>query len=291
MANVVKLKYPPVNVDSKYGTIVEIPLRKTSWVKGYMVTFSAGTLSGGTSPAWNISFTNPAFSQLQVNYDSDVRFSMTGKSTQEYNYIVRNGVKNGYSFFVPMEDYDYATKKSIEGTYGKSFIHSDNKLYVTLPALTALTTGTPTSSSGSQIQVTEVEVIAPKNLPSSIVKKIEIGGDVSANGDNYLNDFVATGQAYKALLWSFSAAVTSVELKIDSKAIVLDDYFSNMQYGNQQDFGVLPDNYYALSEFMKTENTAELLNLVNSKSTSVKVVTGTTGITFNVTEIFYAGTE
>ena len=292
MANVVKIRYPPVNVDSAYGTVVSVQLHKTDWVKGYLVTFSEGTLTGGTSPAWTVSKTNPAFSNLQVNYDSDVRFNMSGKSTQEYVYIVRNGAENGLTFYVPMEDYDYASKKAIEGTYGKSFIHSDNKLYVTLPALSSLTSGSPTGTSGSEIQITEVTVIAPKNLSSAIVKKIEIGSSLPANGANYLNDFIATGQAYKALLWSFSAGTVSfVKITVDNKAIVLDDYFTNMQYGNQHDFGVLPDNYYALTEFMKTEDTTELLNLVNSKSTTLEVETTAASMTFNLTEIFYAGTE
>ena len=292
MANVVKIRYPAVNVDAKYGTVVEVALHKTDWVKGYLVTFSEGTLSGGTSPAWTIAKTNPAFSNLQVNYDSDVRFNMSGKSTQEYVYLVRNGAENGLTFYVPMEDYDYASKKAIEGTYGKSFIHSDNKLYVTLPALSSLTSGSPTGSSGSEIQITEVTVIAPHNLSSAIVKKIEIGGSLPADGSNYLNDFIATGLAYKALLWSFSAGTLSyVKITVDNKAIVLDDYFTNMQYGNQHDFGQLPDNYYALTEFMKTEDTAELLNLVNSKSTTLEVNTSAASMTFNVTQIFYAGTE
>ena len=62
--------------DNLYGTTYSFSLNRNNPILKYNLTFVEGTLSGGTSPAWNISAQNPAITHIRKK----VRFSRSRHS-------------------------------------------------------------------------------------------------------------------------------------------------------------------------------------------------------------------
>lgn len=291
MTSQLRLKYPAINVDSAYGTTVTIPLKRSQWVRRYVVTFVEGTLNGGTSPAWTISQSNPAFSNIQVQADNNTLYNLDTDVSQEMTKLTKAISPSGLVHYVDMEDFDYSKKGTpIEGTQFPSFRFSQNNLLVTIPALSSLTSGGPTSTTGSQILVTEIDVSRSANAPAIQVRKLQRVANLNVNGENDLvNTLIPAGFVYKALFFHDESNVSSqIKQVIDDRITIYDEYVAQLQSENTAEFGIAPDTGYFAKIFMRDASPSELLDLTANNTSTISVQTTGTGL-LKVAYVLYAG--
>ncbi len=58
--------YPAISLDQDYGQTITVDLYRVDLVHDYVFSIVLGTLSGGTSPAWTVSASNPLITALTI---------------------------------------------------------------------------------------------------------------------------------------------------------------------------------------------------------------------------------
>lgn len=264
------LKYSAVSVDNAYGTVVTVPLNRIGLVSRYTVQFVAGSLTGGTSPTWTISDTNPAISHFTLNADSDTLYDMDTDMNQEQSKLIDLYSPTGYSFYVDIADRDYETGAVNPASLFPSFNYNQNNLKITVPSLASLTSGSPTGSSGSKILITETDWVVPAKIPLVKVKKLQLNASLSIVGDNALSTFMSIDGLYKAIFLQSSASgtlsdsvVNYIKLSLNETSTLMDDYWTVLKQENAQEFRSLPDTGYAVMLFEKNNDASGLLPLID----------------------------
>ncbi len=265
-------KYNPVTLDNSWGETVTINLYQTDLVISYLLAVTLGSLSGGTSPAWNVSSTNPVIAHVTVKYDQDTIYDADVPLIQEYNKITRGNTPNGLSFVIDIADFNLKTKKYFMQTGFPTWRTAQAQMIITLPSLGSITTGTPTSSSGTTLYMTERVVRrGAVTWPLLLVKHSQVTQPVPLVGANDLVNFLARVGAYKDLLLFSSTAqgyssgsdslLTDLQLKLNKQIVVFDEYWANLKQENLYEFNISPDSGYAIKTFMKDDNLMDMLYL------------------------------
>ncbi len=288
--------YPAKIIDGNWGQVVEISLLKTDLVLDYIVQLVEGTLEGGTSPAWTVSASNPAVLHIKVEQDNETLFDMDAQVIQFLNGMFRNLNSNGLMWIVDAADVDARTKQSIVNTGWPTYLFSELKMYVTLPALSAITSGSPTGTSGSQLLV--VEEVVPRfaaRFNSVMTKKVENSiAPAEIAGDNYFSDvmpktglykylglFVSTtapSNGYPAYTAGSDSAVSKVEIELNSIYSPVKNYWSSLKQVDSSVYHQAPGSGFAIIPFMTDLNVTKMLNLSNPnaiKSAILKITTTT----------------
>ncbi len=269
-------RYEPQAIDEYWGSTFDIDLFKVDEAISYMITVTLGSLTGGTSPAWNVSGNNPVIAHVRVVYDNDVVYDSDVQLVQEYNKITKGYSPNGLQFVIDIADINLKTKKYFIQTGYPTWSVAQAKMYITLPALTSVTTGTPTGSSGTELYMTER--VVRRSLvtwPLLEVKHLQTESSMPLSGANHLVNYLARVGAYKAVLFFASTAqnyssgsdslINYMELKLNKKVTVFDEYFASLKLENLSEFNVSPDAGFALKTFMKDDNIPDMLYLGNTQ--------------------------
>ena len=300
----VPVRYPAIILDNAYGTTQQVLLKRTQGVIEYNVSVVEGTLSGGTSPAWTVDMGNPIVSKFQIEADNTVIHSYDAYMAEEYEKLTSGRIPDGLSFILKMVDVDYHSKgRDIETTLFPSYAFSQSFLNLTIPALSTLTSGSPTSSSGTTLYVTEYSV--PRsliNFKPLLVKKLESSVALSQTGDNNQYTLLPQTGAYKALLFfintgssqKFSSGSNSVvdyfTLRLNDVITDTDAYTSALRSANNALFGVQLDTGFFMRVYMDDDETSKLLALGNTQAITgidLNLHTTTTGFA-TVLKIIYA---
>ncbi|MHB8303969.1 MAG: hypothetical protein ACYDC6_14240 [Acidobacteriaceae bacterium] len=289
-------KYSPLNIDSSWGSTIDVRLKNTDLVTDYDLVIAPGTLAGGTSPAYTDTYLNPLIQSVEVVADNDTMISADAPQLNELRLLVRNiSGLTGSSLKIPMTAVDFSKKSYIKETAFPSYAFVNNTLKITLPPLSQVTSGSPTGTSGSILYLTE-RVISRDSVNFNLIKykMLKISATLGLTGDNDLTNFLATDGFYQALLhFGYSAQTAPIysgegsntlinymDLVINNNITRFSDYFSTLQNDNHQNYGRLPDTGFALQEFMPDTNPLDLLNLsspVTNKSVNLKINTSATG--------------
>ena len=301
MVKHITYKYPPYSLDSLLndgGGTLTIRLQRNALISKYKIYVVLGQLNGGTSPTWTVSKTNPIITQLSVISDNDTIIFATTDMLQEYNYLFQHVSPNGLSFSIPMSDYTAEGNKEIEGTQFDSTKYINNELYVTVPPLSQVTSGSPSSSSGTYLYLVEEQYT---KRPSKLVtvKKLTSETTLSITGENELvpDPFLTTDGAYKMVLYQQSQNgvlsdnyILSTKIELNGRITIADDYISTLKLRNQSIFKVVPDVGYFAHVFMEDENVKDLLPLVNPAvvtSVKEKFITNTSPVTLKALKVEY----
>lgn len=292
------LKYNPIVIDSYLanGGSFDIPLKRTQGVTSYSIILVTGNLSGGTSPAWTISSTNPLLTYVSLSADESPIYQGHTPMIQEANKLVNRKSPNGLVFEIDMSDRDYSKNGTlIADTEFPSFAFTQNTLSVTVPALSTITSGSPTGSSGTTLYLVENDIpraITEATLQSGKLRKVvhlEFSTGLSNTGNNDLTNFIAQTGAYKSLLFyvntgssqSFSSGSNSVinymDIIVNDTVTVSQDFWAVMQSNNLSMFGVTPDTGYAMKVFSETDNAYNISNVKAITSFNLKVNTTSAG--------------
>jgi hypothetical protein len=287
-------KYPIQPLDSAYGTTIKISLYKTDAVVYYDLVAVLGTLSGGTSPAWTVSASNPLITHITVKADNTTYFDADAQLIQEYEKLARNFSPNGLSFPVSMADTDYSSGTYIMSTIFPSYRFSQVDLYLTIAPLGTVTSGSPTASSGTNLYI--VEHVVPRPLVNFTLypnMKLQVSTNLSATGDNYLTDFIARDGLYHSIMFAAATAqgysnlsdsvINYITLKLNNLYEVTDTYWAQLKNATRSLFQITPDTGYAVLSFMKKNDSSTLLDLSDPnavKSATLKVNTSSTGFLY-----------
>ncbi len=291
-------KYPSVGLDSSYGTTVTISLDKVDMVYEYVISVALGTLSGGTSPAWNVSASNPIIQHVKIEYDNDTFVDLDSPLLQEYLKVTANFSPNGLIFRIPVADLNYITKKYFEGTGQPTYNYTQLKMYLTIAPLSSITSGSPTGSSGTTLYLQE-KVLRRIDAPAVVlnVKYVQLQKQLGQVGDNDLTDFLPRVGAYKTLMYfasssqpslnSFSnygtgtdSLINYLELILNGRFKVTESYWNLLKQEDLAEFNVSPDAGYALQAFMKDDTINNMLYLGDTNAITevdVKANTSSTG--------------
>ena len=301
MVKHITYKYPAYSLDNLLndgGGTLTIRLQRNALISKYKIYVVLGALNGGTSPSWTVSQSNPIITQLAVISDNDTLFFSTTDMLQEYNYLFSHISPNGLSFTIPMADYTAQDNKEIEGTEFDSTKYINNELYVTVPALSSVTSGSPSSSSGTYLYLVEEQYT---RRPSKLVtvKKLSSETTLSITGENELvpDPFLTTDGAYKMVLYQQSQNgalgnnyILSTKIELNGKITIADDYINTLRLRNQSIFKVMPDTGYFAHVFMEDENVKDLLPLLNPAivtSVKEKFITNTSPVTLKALKVEY----
>ena len=291
------LTYNPVIIDSLLnngGGSIDIPLKRTQGVTSYSLIVVEGTLNGGTSPAWTVSSSNPIITYVNVSADESPLYQAHTAMIQVLNNLVNRKSPNGLIFELDMSDRDYSQNGTlIPNTEFPSFLFTQNTLSITVPALSAVTSGSPTSSSGTTLYLVENDIpraITQSNLSSlRKVVHLEFSTAMSNIGNNDLTNFVAQTGAYKAILLfantgstqnfadGSDSIVNSIEIRVNDTVIVSQDFWSSLKSSNLSLFGQTPLVGYAMKVFTETDNAYNISNTQAITSFNFKVNTASAG--------------
>lgn len=275
----VPVRYPSFTIDSTWNTQSTYTLKRTQGVVEYDITVSEGTLSGGTTPAWNVSKTVPILSHLRLDADNTTIHDYDCVMGNEYEFLSRGAQNAGLTFIMTMCDVDYTNANLMHVGLFPSFAFAQNTLFYTQPTLASITTGSPTSSSGTNMYITEIAV--PRsliNFKPLLVKKLQFSQQtLSTNGDNIFTNLLPQTGAYKTCLFFIStgANYTSgsnsycdyISLKLNDTVTDTDLWFTAGQNQNYATFqGRVPDTGFMARVWMANNDTSKLLALGDTRA-------------------------
>lgn len=159
-------------LDSQYGVSgLRIPLKQYIGgpLRKLQLTVTLGTLSGGSSPAFVTAAADKIFTNIQLQ--SDIYGTLKNGSYSEFKtkYQIRN-FNNALPAGTHVLEFESPVDGSFatSGNYRSDFLHlypSDLSqqidLVLNVQTLANLTTGSPTSTSGTQVNITSFEERAP----------------------------------------------------------------------------------------------------------------------------------
>jgi hypothetical protein len=300
------VRYPAIIVDSYWGTTQQVQLKRTQGVQEYDITFVEGTLAGGTTPAWAQSKLLPLVAHWRIDADNTTIHDADAQLDEEYEWLSRGITPDGLNFVLTMCDVDYHTGNLLEHSIFPSFAFSQNVLSITFPALASVTTGTPTSSTGTTMYITEVAV--PRSLMTFkplLVKRLQTSATLSATGDNIFATLLPQTGAYKSALFfiSTSSSVSYanyangsnticdyIRLRLNDIVTDTEAWFGTLRSQDQVTFQRTPDTGYAMRVWMGDNDTSKLLALGDTTTvTGVELDVHTTGTgTVEILKALYA---
>jgi hypothetical protein len=257
--------YPIAAIDSYLGTTQNFKLYNINGINAYILNFSEGTLSGGTSPAWTVSASNPIITKAVLLADSNPIVSLDVAPLQEYVYNFLGIAPTGLDFVIPIADLDPRYKgQYIADTEFPSWQYTDVELQLTFNSLANLTSGSPTSSSGSTMTYEE-QYIPRSSMSSKLFKVRKFMYKTALNiyqGVNDLTSYLPQTGTYKLLQFftgtsseytsGANGLVSSVDLLLNQTSRPISTYYSLMQAKNQGEFGRTPSPGYASFLFSPT---------------------------------------
>lgn len=289
------VRYPSITIDSYWGTTQSIQLKRTQGVVEYDLIVTEGTLSGGTTPAWAPSKSAPTISHMNIQADNTTLHDYDGQMLVEYEWLTRNAPTDGLNFVVTMCDIDYHSNgRLLEHSVFPSYSFSQNVMNITFATLAQVTTGTPTSSSGTTLTITEQAV--PRSLITFkplLVKRLQAGSVLSNTGDNVFPTLLPQTGAYKAIMSFVTNQSTSsyanyangsdtipsfINLKLNDVVTDTDIWWLALKRQDQALFGRTPDTGYTIRAWMPDNDTSKLLALADTTTiTGIALNYNTTG--------------
>jgi hypothetical protein len=281
--------YPAIVLDSAYGTTIQIPLSRVNGVKQYNLVVNLGTLSGGTSPAWNVSGSNPLITHVKIQADNDTVFDLDSQAIFELNKLLWGIQPNGTTYLIPVADLEYRIRAQfIPATELPTYAYNQLILYLTIAPLSQVTTGSPTGSSGTVAYLTE-SYTPRAQMPSALykVRKYQRVARLSVTGRNDLTNFFSQTGSYKSVLLfantgnSYSTGsnslITNINLVLNDQSYPVQTTFANLQAENTADFVSPPDTGYAMLVFSHATGGLDLSNINTIKAVDLQVYTTATG--------------
>ncbi len=204
---------------------------------------------------------------VKIEADNNTILDLNVNDLQEFLKITKSVSPTGLDFQIDITDFDLKTKKEFVQTGFPSWEVSDYTLYLTFASLSSITTGSPTSSSGTQMFLVERDIKRSLvNFPLFRVKKGEITTQLAQTGINDLTNFIQKVGAYKLLLLNAGSdsLISSLELILNGDITWLSTYWENLKQQNYAEFGITPDSGYAMIVFQKDNNIEDLLPLGNT---------------------------
>ncbi len=273
--------YPPKVVDSLYGQIVEFDLFTTDNVLSYTLQFAEGTLSGGTSPEGSISAAKPAVAHIKIEADNTTLLDMDAQIIQLENEMFRNALPNGLSWIIDAADIEVTSKAPIVNTSWPTYLFSQLKMYITLPSLSALTTGGPTGSTGSTLYL--VEDVIPRfavKFRSVQTRKVQANLQaLSITGDNdeynalpktglykFVGIFASTtapANGVPAYSAGSDSAISKVEIELNNVYSPVKTFWSALKQADAVKLHQALPAGYAVLLFMDGIDINKMLNLSN----------------------------
>ena len=276
---VLKFSYPQVTLDGTYGTQVSIPLKRNNLIQKYVGVVTLGSLTGGTSPAWTVSGTNPIITHVTLTADNDVLFDM---DTDMLGELVKLGFlfsPDGLTYRIDMADIDFEASHNIDGTEFPSYAYNNITLTITIAPLANITSGSPTGSSGTVFSLVEYAAVYSKAIPLVKVKKLQntITGLVSGLNQVVPSPVYTLQGAYKLVLYKVlsgtspsDTAVSKMKLLINDSNVLYDEYFNVKKADNNQLFNISLDTGFAADVYMPdSKDPSRLLVLLNPAVTRV----------------------
>jgi len=293
-------KYPSYNIDSYLnnggGTLI-IPLQRNALISEYTIIVQLGSLNGGSSPSWTVSASNPIIQNIQINSDNDTWFNMDTDMLQEYLKLFFHYAPNGLLFDIPASDYTVAGDE-IPGTQFPSYMYINNNLYLKIPPLSSVTSGSPTASSGTTVYLVEKQYLKPVDALVK-VKKIQTVTNLQSNGYNYLvpSPFLTVDGLYKLVMYQQSQNgalsdnyINEIKLELNGSITLYDEYIQSIKAKNYAIFRQNPDPGYWLDVYMPYVDVRDMLPLLNpNEITSVKqtIVTTTSPVQVKAVKVEY----
>ncbi|MFP3209295.1 MAG: hypothetical protein RXR82_06320 [Nitrososphaeria archaeon] len=297
--------YPSLPLDNSYGQTITVDLYRVDLVHSYIFNVVLGSLSGGSSPAWNVSATNPLITHVSIYGDNEPIFDADYQMFMEEAKLVRNFAPTGTNGMVLLGVRDYMKKGSIfEVTALPSFKFTQLQMRLTIAPLSQVTTGSPTGSSGTTLYLQE-EVnplsVLPKGMPILDTRKLQISTALPLTGVNDLTEFLSKDGAYAAVLFAAmtgssvnyanltDSLISELKLEINNQTTIFDDYWNILKAQDQAMLQTAPDTGYALKAFAPEGVLSDFLDLTPSdlKRVDLKVTTTGTGVLAALkTEVF-----
>lgn len=280
----ISLTYPTQGYSlGSSSQVVQIPLKLTQAVVQYDIAVTEGAFTGGTTPAWNASASNPIVTHFALKADEDSRIDADTQLLQEYTQETKGITADGLSFQLEMVDTDFATREQLLSTVFPSWYFNQVILYLTLPAVTSVSTGSPTAGAIS-VDVQEIDV--PRALINFVplrIKKLQVAKSYSLNGENDDTQFLGQTGAYKCILFAQSTGtqygsltdsqITEIKMILNDTATIRDNLWALLKRHNSNQLAKTPSTGYAMAIFMNDNEATRLLNLadtVNIKSVDVQ---------------------
>lgn len=284
----VQVKYPPVVLDTAYGTQVQVQLKRTQGVFRYALNIVEGSLTGGTTPAYTIAKLNPVITHVSVDVDNTRVFDCDTVPWDEVNFLLTNGqdAGDGLHHTIRMADVNIRTLGEFDATLLPTWKFNQIIMTLTIAPLANITSGTPSGTSGTTLYVTEVA--APRAAVSftpHLVKKLQIGTSITQAGDNDLTSFLSQTGAYKMLIVftgsnsAFNDGNTShgygagvgqsvvdyQQIKLNDLIVDKDTFTLTAIQALKHAFGVAPDTGYSGFVWMDDDTIEKMLNLANTR--------------------------
>jgi len=302
--------YPSISLDQSYGQTISIDLYRVDLVHDYVFSIVLGTLSGGTSPAWTVSATNPLITHVSIYGDNEPIFDADYQLFMEEAKIVRNYAPSGTNGMVLLGVRDLMKKGVIfEITALPSFKFNQLKMKLAVAPLANVTSGSPTGSSGTTLYLQEEVNPLSEVLANSVIKnfgildtrKLQISSPLSISGVNDLTEFLSKDGAYADILLASmtgssvnyanltDSLITELKLEINNQVTVFDDYWAILKAQDQAMLQNYPDVGYALKAFSPEGVLSDFLDLTpeDLKRVNLKVTTSNTGVLAALkTEVF-----
>lgn len=304
----ISIKYPTraVNLSSSLQT-VDYDLKRTKGVIGYNLLVKEGTLTGGTSPAWAVTKSEPVMTHVKVQADNETLLDLDAGLLQEYSSLVFGDAPDGLHLYAEMVDRDYKTGHEFIETVFPSYQYNQIQMSVTFNTIANVTTGSPTAAPVtlymSEVDIERADLVNAK-VQLATVKKIQGSSTLSLTGDNDLTSFLGQTGAYKSVLYFVSTAQVSdgaytsgtdsdieyVDLILNDTSTIRSDYWQLMKNQNKNLFKQATDTGFAMQVFQNDSEISKLLNLAdvqNVKSVNVKVNTSTNPLYLYAMKVLY----
>jgi len=276
------------------------PLKRNNLIQKYLGVVTLGSLTGGTSPAWTVSGTNPVVTHITLTADNDVLFDM---DTDMLGELVKLGFlfsPDGLTYRIDMTDVDFESSKDIDGTEFPSYAYNNITLTLTIAPLANITSGSPTASSGTVFSLVEYASVYSASIPLVKVKKLQNTYTISSTGLSQIvpSPFYTLQGAFKLLLFKVLAgttpsdtAVSKMKLLINDSNVIYDEYFATKKADNNQIFNISLDTGFVADVYMPdSKDPSQMLVLLNPSVTRVveqDITTTTSPVTIKGVKILY----
>ena len=297
---VLKFAYPQVTIDGTYGTQVTINLKRNNLIQKYLGVVTLGSLTGGTSPSWSVSGSNPLITHVTLTADNDVLLDMDTDMLNEINKLGFLWTPDGLTFRIDMTDIDFENSKNVDGTEFPSYSYNNITLTLTIAPLANITTGSPTGSSGTTFSLVEYASVYPNTIPLVKVKKLQSEYVLNATGLNQVvpSPFYTLQGAFKLVLYKMisggagsDSAISKMKLTINDSNIIYDEYYNTKKADANQLFNIPLDAGFIADVYMAgAKDPSQMLVLLNPNVTRVieqDITTTTSPVTVKGVKIIY----
>jgi hypothetical protein len=293
--NSMNITYPPIVVDGYWGQTLTISLKKSQAVRRYVVQVVPGTLTGGSSPAWNYSaLGKDIITHIRLEADNEVIYDSDSDLTDEMN-ILDGFAVDGATFRISLADHNLRTGSPFDATAFQSYKYNDVRLYLTFNTLSNITTGSPTGSSNTMLYLQEEsiprEVFERSVGQTFLVKRLQMSASLPVIGDNILTNLLPQTGAYKMVLFkAMDNTCTASDNVVSKVSITLNDiyqltqsYWSLLKQQAKNIFEKMPDTGFAPLVFMDDDKISKLVylgdtNKIKSVATTLTTTASSCGV-------------